>query len=320
VFRAVSISEGSGSAAAAYERIRVYGRPCRDTGSWISVYAWDFVIQPRTIWDNLDAMTQLEVVMCQSNGANVFMNGSGTIQAPGSQFFVPMPDRQYANATDNNVANAVRVTHTILTDCNPLQYTQAQPWCGNGYLKIRAYNAYGFSPWRGFGPGPNDLTTPLPYTSGIAAGSSGGGGGSTSGGSCVSPEALVLLADGREVPAGKIGLGDMVLTVADGQEAAPSWGAYEVVAMQVVQSPRRIVIFDDRTHLVASPGHRVLLDGGRGYQPVSDLRGGERIMGAPSRSVLRVERHPAGPVVKLTVKGAHTYVSNGVLSHNRKIL
>jgi hypothetical protein len=298
------------------ERVCVYGRPSRDTGSWITLYSWDFAIYPRTIWDNLDSITQLEAVMCSSNGTQV-----GTA---GTQFYVKMPDRQYAHATDGNGANAVRVTHTILAECNPVQYNAtASPWCPSGYLKVRLYNSYGFSEWRGFGPGPNVQGNPWPFVSTIGAGTAGGGatGGGSTGGSCVSPEARILLANGTEVPAGLLRIGDSVWTVPDGQDHKPDhWGAYEVTDVQIVPSVRRMVVFNDGSRIVTSPGHRFLVSGGTGYVPVDELRAGDLIAGRVSKVVKQVTGYEAGDVVKITVRDAHTYVSDGLMSHNAKRL
>ncbi|RYZ39871.1 MAG: hypothetical protein EOO72_08915 [Myxococcaceae bacterium] len=48
------------------------------------------------------------------------------------------------------------------------------------------------------------------------------------------------------------------------------------------------------------------------------LAAGARLVGTRPGVVRQVTRGERGPVVRLTVAGAHTYVSDGLLSHNVK--
>lgn len=135
-----------------------------------------------------------------------------------------------------------------------------------------------------------------------ASGSTSGGSGAGSGGGgtspwCVTEDTPVLMADGREKPAGLVVAGDRVRTR---HETTLEWGDYRVVAARIVGGqPLCRAVIDGRV-LRATPDHRVRTNGG--WKRMAEL-------GAPDGT---------GAVVQLTVEDAHTYVSNGLLSHNIK--
>jgi len=120
----------------------------------------------------------------------------------------------------------------------------------------------------------------------------GGGGGNY----CVAARTPILTPTG-DVLASFLKVGDMVRTQrADTLE----WGDFPIDAIELVERPVLRVKIDGRT-LVATEGHRLWTAGA--WRTVEEL-GGE----------------PAGidQVALITVRDAHTYVSNGLLSHNIK--
>ena len=119
------------------------------------------------------------------------------------------------------------------------------------------------------------------------------------GGFCVAADTMILMADGSERVALALNEGDQVMTR---HEVAMEWGRYRVAAVEPVEEDVVAAVIDGR-RLVATPGHRVWTPA-KGWHEM-------RTIGTPAGRAL---------VVKIMVEHAHTYVSNGVLSHNIKIV
>ena len=126
---------------------------------------------------------------------------------------------------------------------------------------------------------------------------SSGGGATPPGGTCPTVDTPILMADRSEKSAGDIVVGDMVWTR---HERTLRWGAYPVEAVTIVDS-------DDVWEatiggkLLRATGPHLVYAG----EWVEMRTIGTRIAGTHQ-------------VVKITVTDAHTYVSNGILSHNIK--
>lgn len=125
----------------------------------------------------------------------------------------------------------------------------------------------------------------------------GGGGGDGGSHMCVVENAMILMADRSLKEAGSLKVGDRVRTK---HEETMRWGSYRVSAVAIVERPVFKVRLKGR-ELVASEGHRLWVDG----------------------AWVRIETlgTEAGTarVVQITVDDAHTYISNGILSHNLKV-
>jgi hypothetical protein len=130
-----------------------------------------------------------------------------------------------------------------------------------------------------------------------------GGGASPPGGNCVTTDTPVMMADGSEKQAGDIVAGDMLMTRHEDRLLAigGGWGSFPVEAITIADS-------DDVWR--ATIGGRVL------------RATGDHLVYTGSWVAMRTIGEPdgSGSIVKLTVTGAHTYVSNGILSHNIKQL
>ncbi|MDY6922747.1 MAG: Hint domain-containing protein [Pseudomonadota bacterium] len=145
-----------------------------------------------------------------------------------------------------------------------------------------------------------------------------GGGGI---GNCADEDAMILMADparmgpGEEKRFGDVRRGDHVWTQ---HELTGQWGAFEVEAISLAKDePCCLLTVDDGRTLPVTPDHRVSVEG-RGYVHAKDLLFGAVILGPqPSRLI---DRTYAGrrTVVRATIREAHTYVANGMLSHNIK--
>ncbi len=132
-------------------------------------------------------------------------------------------------------------------------------------------------------------------------------------GSCPSPEMRILLSDGSSKPAGDLHVGDKVRTQ---HETTLEWGHHPVTRVAVVSDePRLLVRFAD-LDFVCSHTHKFYSEEG-GWVEARQLATGDEISG---KEVLEVVQHDAGPVVSITVEDAHTYVCEGLLSHNKSPL
>lgn len=171
---------------------------------------------------------------------------------------------------------------------------------GTYYGRVAAYDG-----WSG-APGLLNLSSEISFTITTGGGSSPGGGGDGGGGfigRCVVVTAMILMADadrvgpGEAKPAADVRVGDWVWTQ---HELTLVWGAFEVTDVSVSEEDiLRADGFPDATAL-----HRF----GTG------AIGGWRTMDAIG------EPHGRALVWKATVADAHTYVSDGILSHNNKAI
>lgn len=128
---------------------------------------------------------------------------------------------------------------------------------------------------------------------------SSGGGATPPGGRCPTTDTPILMADMTEKPAGDIVVGDRVWTR---HEVSLRWGFYPVEAVEIADSDDVWEAMIDGKALRATGDHRVYVGE---WVMIRDLPGAERVDGTLQ-------------IVKITVTGAHTYVSNGILSHNIK--
>lgn len=124
-----------------------------------------------------------------------------------------------------------------------------------------------------------------------------GGGATPPGGNCVVLDTPLTMVDGETKSAGDIVIGDIMWTR---HEVSLAWGFYPVEAITIVDS-------DDVWDAVV---------GGRALRATGDhlVYTGAWV----KMRDLGVAVPGTFPVAKITVTGAHTYVSNGILSHNIK--
>ena len=126
---------------------------------------------------------------------------------------------------------------------------------------------------------------------------SSGGGATPPGGYCPMVDTPILMADRLEKPAGEIVVGDVVWTRHD---RTLRWGAYPVEAVAIVDSDDVWEAMIGGQLLRATGAHLVYTGDWVEMQTI-----GTKLAGTHQ-------------VVKITVTDAHTYVSNGILSHNIK--
>ena len=142
---------------------------------------------------------------------------------------------------------------------------------------------------------------------------------SSSDSDCVDPSTLILLANGTQIPAGKLKVGDFLHTL---HEDTFVYGDFEVVYVKTVQQPKNIVTFTDGHNLTASDSHKFLMSN-RTWKRVDALEAGDTVETAKGvnpngfKTVAKIEAIGLGDVVKLSVDQAHTYISEGLVSHNK---
>jgi hypothetical protein len=132
---------------------------------------------------------------------------------------------------------------------------------------------------------------------------SSGGGATPPGGQCVTVDTPILMADGTEKPAGELAVGDCVRTRHEQRltDVAGGWGLFPVEAVEIADSEDVWQAVVGGRELRATGDHLVYTGTWVKMRDIgAQLPGSHRI-------------------VKATVTDAHTYVSNGVLSHNIKM-
>jgi hypothetical protein len=134
------------------------------------------------------------------------------------------------------------------------------------------------------------------------------------GGGCPTPEMRILLADGRNIKAGDITVGTKITTV---HEKTGEWGQYRVsYAGRMIQPILSVKI--GGTSVKVSDSHKFLTEN-NGYVTISDLKIGSVIRTVTGLAKLESKnRIGEGEVVKIEVEEAHTYVMEGIISHNIK--
>lgn len=141
----------------------------------------------------------------------------------------------------------------------------------------------------------------------------GGGTGSGFGGACPAPWVAIALADGSDVMAGDLTVGMLVRTY---HEHSIQQGDYAVEAVSREESQRWLLSLEDGRTVEASFDHRVRTEAG--WVEMRNLSPGDTIFGSDPGVVESIRETDIGPVMRITVTDAHTYLTAGLLSHNAK--
>ena len=134
---------------------------------------------------------------------------------------------------------------------------------------------------------------------------------------CPTPDMLILLADNSQKPAGEIEVGDMVYTA---HEDSRNWGEYKVTHKEISTDSIVKVNFDIKS-ITCSPSHKLFSYNRDEWLEVDKLEEGDEVLtdtGVKARWI-STEPQGSGDVVVLTVEDAHTYVCEGLLSHNKSL-
>jgi len=151
---------------------------------------------------------------------------------------------------------------------------------------------------------------------GDGGGGDGGGNGSgAASGDCVDPDVHILLADRSTVRAGDLKVGDMLHTLHDETFV---YGDFPVEYVNVLQRPKVEALFDDGQKIIISITHKFLTADNK-WEKISDIEIGTSIrgFGDVTKKLVSVTDVGTGPVIEMVVTDAHTYISEGLVSHNK---
>jgi hypothetical protein len=133
------------------------------------------------------------------------------------------------------------------------------------------------------------------------------------GGGCPAPWINIMLSDKTSINAKDIKEGMVVYTQ---HETTKEWGEYPVTAVAFEEANRWEVAVDD-IKFVGSANHRMLTE--EGWIEIERLMPGDIITAHGKLAVVKYAKpHSFGEVVKITVEDAHTYLTEGLVSHNIK--
>ena len=175
-----------------------------------------------------------------------------------------------------------------------------------------------------------------------------GGGRRPGGRSCPDPIMLILMADGSQKEAGNLKVGDLVktyhekdlkeeaklarkksLVLASGDVekhsqlreqlensyAKATLGEYEVEFVEIVKDVEKIKLSFEGSEIICSLTHKFYVN--NSWKEAKDMVIGDEVSGKKLLSTQDVEN---GDVVHITIKDAHTYICEGLLSHNKRKL
>jgi len=132
---------------------------------------------------------------------------------------------------------------------------------------------------------------------------------------CPSPNVLLLMGDMSSKPAGQVQIGDFVYTM---HETTKEFGKFMVTDVKIEDQPMVNISFTDNTTLSVSRSHKFLMASGN-WQQVFEIGEESVIKGFEvDKTIKSIVELGLAPAVKLTVKDAHTYISEGLISHNVK--
>ena len=125
---------------------------------------------------------------------------------------------------------------------------------------------------------------------------------------------MVLLATGTSIRAGDIKVGDMLHTL---HEDTMVYGDFPVEFVSIITQPKVEVTLQDGQKIIVSTTHKFLTDKDE-WKEVQQMEVGESIKTQHgSKTLASITSLGDGPVVKMTVTDAHTYIADGLVSHNK---
>ena len=127
---------------------------------------------------------------------------------------------------------------------------------------------------------------------------------------CPAPDMRILLANGSLKAAGDLQIGDVIRTQ---HETTLAWGDHPVTHVSIVPNVPRLKIELGDVKFVCSLDHKFFKAAGE-WVTAKDVVFGDMLSGHTVRSLTQAD---VGDVVRITVDDAHTYICEGLLSHNK---
>ena len=130
---------------------------------------------------------------------------------------------------------------------------------------------------------------------------------------CVAPETEILMKTGKTKPVKDIKVGDVIRS---NHEVTHELLEDIVIKTETIHdTPRVKITLENGNHLICTADHRIYDDASKTYIAVQYLNIGDVVS---ESKIIDHEIYETGTVVKITTEKTHTYISNGILSHNTK--
>jgi len=140
--------------------------------------------------------------------------------------------------------------------------------------------------------------------------------GGTAGSGCPAPWINITLADKSLIQAKDIKPGMEVYTR---HETTNEWGNYPVEAVEEGEDERWVIQFEDGRQFIGTFNHPVMVKDA--WKEIQHLQAGDEIAQPEGVAVVKSARFfDMGTIIKITVKDAHTYLTEGFLSHNKNMV
>jgi len=142
------------------------------------------------------------------------------------------------------------------------------------------------------------------------------------GGGCPDPDTLIFCEDSHWVRAGDLNVGDKVVTI---HEHSRDPGTFKILEAERMIQPKVEIEFADGKKLKVSSTHKFLMSDDT-WKKVCDISIGECVMGMnydniydlSSKEIASISDIGDGEVIKFEIDQAHTYITEGIISHNVK--
>jgi hypothetical protein len=211
-------------------------------------------------------------------------------------------DREVADKT-TNYASYLMYYYSDVLGSDRLTQLESNPGAGNSTRWFTGFDKNGA------------VTTllltqpPAPY---VPPAAGGGGGG------CPDPAVPITVSEtGYTCLASELTVGDTVWTR---HETTGVFDNYPITFVETEQQPKVKIFFDDDSNMIVSDTHKFLM-WNLVWKQIFQLLPGDVIKGLDvNKTIVDIEPFGVGPVVKITVDQAHTYIAGGLVSHNVKIV
>ena len=134
------------------------------------------------------------------------------------------------------------------------------------------------------------------------------------GGGCPDPMTPINITEELSVLAGTLNVGDKVYTM---HETTKEFGFFEIIEATPITEEKLKITFTDNSEITVSDSHKFYManeEWKRSYK----LEVGESIKGyIEDKTIANIESIGIGTVIKFEIEDAHTYISNGLISHNK---
>lgn len=134
--------------------------------------------------------------------------------------------------------------------------------------------------------------------------------GKKGGGGCPDPMMLILMANGSQKRAGDLMVGDLIKT---NHEKDMKSGEYKVEYVNILNNREKAKFIFEESEIVCSLTHKFYVN--NDWKEADDMIIGDEVSG---QKLISIEDVEDGDVVHITVEDAHTYICQGLLSHNKR--